>query len=170
MVICCTNRPKNLSSSIAQEVVRSFQRKGQIVNYFSLEELPKGFPDGDLYGERTMAFADIIQKQVLPFNKIVFVVPEYNASIPGIFKSFIDALPQPTLGNKKIALVGTATGRGGNSRGIDHLTNILHYLRVHVMPSKLFISSMLTLLQDGLIKDERVVLTMDTFTDEFIHF
>lgn len=146
------------------------EKEGAIVNYFSLEQLPKGFPEGDLYGERTIQFKEVMETHVERFPKLVFVVPEYNASFPGVFKSFLDAMPKETLQNKKIALIGTSTGRGGNSRGIDHLTNILHYLGSQVFHDKLLVSSMLQVLSDDGFKDPRITQSMELMAKKFISY
>jgi NAD(P)H-dependent FMN reductase len=42
--------------------------------------------------------------------------------------------------NKHVCLVGVADGRAGNLRGLEHLTGILHYLKMHVYHNKLPIS------------------------------
>lgn len=169
-VVCGTNRPNNLSSKVARQFCRILETEGAIVNYFSLEDLPKGFPEGDLYGERTESFREVMETHVSRFTKLVFVVPEYNASFPGVFKSFIDAMPKETLTGKKVLLIGTSTGRGGNARGIDHLTNILHYLGVHVFHDKIPVSSMLQLLSDNEITDARLVQTMHQVANRFIKY
>ena len=38
-------------------------------------------------------------------------------------------------------LVGVATGRSGNLRGLDHMTNMCHYMKMNVYPLKLPLSS-----------------------------
>lgn len=42
--------------------------------------------------------------------------------------------------NKDACLVGIADGRAGNLRGMEHLTGILNYLKMHVYHDKLPIS------------------------------
>lgn len=144
--------------------------RGEVVNYFSLEQLPEDFPKGDLYGNRTPAFQKVMDEHFKPATKFVLVVPEYNASLPGIMKILIDALPQDTFAEKKVALVGTSTGRGGNIRGIDHLTNILHYLKANVFSHKVIISSMLQISDENGIRDERIVASMEEQARLFIEY
>ncbi|MEL6607264.1 MAG: NAD(P)H-dependent oxidoreductase, partial [Bacteroidota bacterium] len=70
-------------------------------------------------------------------QKYVFIVPEYNGSFPGVFKAFIDGLQFPnTFKDKKCALVGVSKGPQGASFAMSHLTDIFHYLRMHVYPLK----------------------------------
>ncbi len=42
---------------------------------------------------------------------------------------------------KKALLTGVASGRAGNLRGMDHLSDTLHYLKMNVFYNKLPISS-----------------------------
>jgi NAD(P)H-dependent FMN reductase len=73
-----------------------------------------------------------------PTKKFVFILPEYNGSIPGVLKLLIDALDvRPAFQDKKAALTGIATGKAGNIRGLDHMASILQHMRVTVMPQML---------------------------------
>jgi chromate reductase len=73
------------------------------------------------------------------------VSPEYNGSFPGVLKLFLDALSvkdyKKTFSGKRVSLIGVASGRAGNFRGMEHLTGIFNYLNMIVMPNKLPISS-----------------------------
>jgi chromate reductase len=50
---------------------------------------------------------------------LLLVTPEYNNSIPGVFKNAIDWLTRPSpdiprvFGNRPVALMGATPGRGG---------------------------------------------------------
>ena len=68
-------------------------------------------------------------------------MPEYNGSFPGVLKLMLDNSDiKKSWWHKKALLVGVADGRGGNLRGIEHMTNILHYLRMNVHYNKLPLS------------------------------
>ena len=68
-------------------------------------------------------------------------MPEYNGSFPGVLKVLFDITNiKECWWHKKALLVGLADGRGGNLRGIEHMTNILHYLKMNVHYNKLPIS------------------------------
>lgn len=67
----------------------------------------------------------------------MFIVPEYNGSFPGILKSFIDGMTYPnTFRGKKCAMVGLSSGIGGGGIALSHLTDIFHYLGMHVLANK----------------------------------
>ncbi len=78
---------------------------------------------------------------LIPSEKFVFIMPEYNGSFPGILKLLIDNSDiRNCWWHKKALLVGVADGRGGNLRGLEHMTNILHYLKMNVHYNKLPLS------------------------------
>lgn len=81
---------------------------------------------------------------IIPADKFIFVVPEYNGSYPGILKYFIDACSireySANFQNKQAFLIGVSTGRAGNLRGLDHLTAVLNYLHTHVHPLRIPVS------------------------------
>lgn len=91
--------------------------------------------------ERGEAMMQMEDEYLIPAEKLVFVMPEYNGSFPGILKLMIDnADIKRAFWYKKVALVGVADGRAGNLRGLDHMTNILNYLRMQVLYNKVPIS------------------------------
>ena len=83
------------------------------------------------------------EKEILiPTTKFLFIIPEYNGSYPGILKMMIDHSDiRKTWHFKKALLTGVASGRAGNLRGMDHLSDTLHYLKMNVFYNKLPISS-----------------------------
>ncbi len=83
-----------------------------------------------------------LEKQILiPSEKFVFIMPEYNGSFPGILKLLMDNSDiRQCWWYKKAMLAGVADGRAGNLRGLDHMTNILNYLRMQVYFNKVPIS------------------------------
>lgn len=139
-IISGTNRPNSNTRKIATAYSTALSQLNIENQLFSLDQLPDDFIVSDFYGKRSPAFQGMLDQFILPAEKLVMVVPEYNGSYPGIFKLLIDAIPPANLQGKKAALVGVASGRGGNLRGVDDLTNAFHYLQINVFYQKLIIS------------------------------
>ena len=120
-----------------------FKEKGAIVKLLELEKIPHDWFFPEMYAADTQAksIASIQEEYFFPAEKLLFVAPEYNGSFPGVFKSFIDAVEPDVWKGKKIGLVGVSTGRAGNSRGMDHLTDVFHHLRAEVFSDKVPISN-----------------------------
>lgn len=138
-IISGTNRPNSYSYKLAlilQSIFADYNHKSSI---FSLCDLPGCLISTDLYGKRSEAFIPV-QKLINDSDKFIFILPEYNGSYPGVAKLFVECLDFPvSFKNKKVALIGLASGKYGNIRGIDHFTGVCHYLGLHVLPLKLHI-------------------------------
>lgn len=169
-VISGTNREDSHTEKIARHYEAVLKEKGEIVNYLSLLELPADFIKTDLYGKRSEAFQQIIEKDIVNQHKFVFVSPEYNGSFAGILKVFLEAIPPRFWVDNKACLVGVSSGRAGNLRGMEHLTNILNYLKMNVYHNKLPISRVDSLMDGVGIKDEETLKVIDQQLDGFLRF
>lgn len=122
--------------------------------------------------EKGAEMSQLQQQYLLPAEKFVFIMPEYNGSFPGILKAMID---NSDIRNcwwyKKALLVGVADGRGGNLRGIEHMTNILHYMRVNVHYNKLPLSRINDEMNmDGALLKEGTAQAIEQQIEEFIKY
>jgi chromate reductase, NAD(P)H dehydrogenase (quinone) len=168
-IISATNRPGSSTSKVALNYLQLIEKQGVTAKILSLEKLTADLNFMDLYGKRSEKFQQLLEEYIIPAEKFVFIVPEYNGSFPGILKLFIDAIHPDVNRGKKAALVGVASGRAGNLRGLDHLTGVLHYLGIYVHPNKLPVSSILTLLDEqGKIKDENTIKVLEKQIVEFL--
>jgi len=140
VVLSCTNRPDSNTLKVSRIYEKILKGKGVDTRILDFCELPHDIAFSETFGKRTKAYTSLIQEYVSSFSKFIFVVPEYNGSFPGILKTFLDSVPPREWANKDACLVGVADGRAGNLRGMEHMTNILHYLKVHVLYNKLPIS------------------------------
>ncbi|WP_306429102.1 NADPH-dependent FMN reductase [Sphingobacterium sp. E70] len=68
-------------------------------------------------------------------------------------------------------MVGLSSGRYGNLRGIDHLTGICHYLRMHVLPLKIFLPNVQQELnENGELFKEDTLQFINEQIEEIIRF
>ncbi len=141
LIISGTNRNGSNSLKVAQTYSRFLQEQGVNAEVISLEDIS--------LSSRNTEFIQFEQQYLLPATKFIFIVPEYNASFPGILKVMFDLSDYKKVWKyKKALLVGVSTGRSGNIRGLEHLTSILNYLLVVVHPFKLPISSIHKLINE----------------------
>lgn len=168
-IISATNRPNSSTLKVAKHYQQLMEQKGEKTQLFSLENLPVDIAFNELYDKRSQAFQQLLDEYISPVQKFVFVVPEYNGSFPGILKLFIDAVHPDLLRRKKVALLGVASGRAGNLRGMEHLTGVFNYLGVFVHPNRLPVSSVLTLLDEkGGIKDTNTLTALEKHIGDVI--
>jgi chromate reductase, NAD(P)H dehydrogenase (quinone) len=163
-IISGTNRPGSNTIKIARQYQQILAQKGIPAELVSLENLD--------VSTRSEAIMSLENSVLAGTHKFIFVSPEYNGSIPGVLKSLFDNSDIARCWwGKKALLTGVSTGRAGNLRGMEHLTGILHYLKVVVHPNKLPISVVNVLLNlDGSIKDESTLKAIDQQLNEFIAF
>jgi chromate reductase len=135
LVVSGTNRPGAMTRKIAtcyQEVLEGLGGHSSVLD---LADLNTDFIDKALYhntgkDEGFNAFVELLSQ----YQKLVFILPEYNGSYPGILKLFIDGLPYPNaLTNKKAALVGLSANMHGAGIALSHLNDVFSYLGMHTL-------------------------------------
>jgi chromate reductase len=163
-IISGTNRPLSNTIRVARQYALLLKSRGIDAAFLSLEGLQ--------VLERNPAFEKIETEILKPTDKFIFISPEYNGSIPGVLKAMFDISQiREVWWGKKALLTGVSTGRAGNLRGMEHLTGILHYMKVVVHPNKLPISIVDQLFDaQNLISDETTLSAINQQLDEFIPF
>jgi NAD(P)H-dependent FMN reductase len=147
VVISGTNHYQAKSKIFASYLHESLQKKTDLpVKLLALDEIEHDYFYPDMYQRQAPSITKIQDDYILPATKFMIVSPEYNGGMPGSLKLFIDACSvrhyQTSFRDKKVALVGTATGRAGNLRGMDQLAQIMNHVGAVVMPNKIPISSL----------------------------
>lgn len=170
-IICATHRPKNQTQRIVSYYRTMLEQLGQEVKVLEMTELPRDFVFADSFGARTGTTQELLQEKLIPAERVVVISPEYQGSYPGVFKAFLDGIEPSLWKGKKVALVGVASGRGGNLRGLDHLTGVLHYLRAEVFSQKVPISSLDKMLDErGQLVDQKTQDVLREQAEAFLAF
>jgi NAD(P)H-dependent FMN reductase len=90
---------------------------GVFVEVASLRGIP--LYDGDLEAGGLPEPVVALKERVASAHGVLLVTPEYNNSMPGVFKNAIDWLSRPpsdiprVFGDRKVALMGATPGGGG---------------------------------------------------------
>jgi chromate reductase, NAD(P)H dehydrogenase (quinone) len=178
-IISGTDRKDGLTHILAEHYAQVMRSKTtEEVKLYSLEDLPHALFGPLMYKEQTISedFLAIEETFMIPADKLFFVIPEYNGSFPGILKLFVDACSirskMAIFKGKKAGMVGLATGRAGNIRGLEHFTSILMFMGVTVLPNLLPISSFKKTLDAELksISDEGTLKVIDAQIEAFLKF
>ena len=170
-LICATNRPENKTLGVLYTYKSLLEDKGEKVEVLEMVELPKDFIFKESFGQRSGSVESLIENKLRGSHKLVIIAPEYNGSYPGVFKAFLDAVHPKEFHGKKAALVGVASGRAGNLRGMDHLTDVLHHLQVEVLSVKVPISRLEELIDEShLIKDAATLKDLNNQIERFRDF
>ncbi len=137
-IISSTNREASKSLSVAKYYQSKLNALGIENQIADLQEIPDDFLTNGLYGTsgKNEVF-NALRDKVQNADALVFIVPEYNGSFPGILKLFIDGLRYPDcVKGKTAALCGISAGPLGAALGLSHLTDILNYLNCNVLAIK----------------------------------
>lgn len=163
-IISGTNRKGSNTLKISKQYQNILKARGIDARLVSLEGLDLNHKSAELAGME--------QEVLIPSEKFIFILPEYNGSYPGSLKTMIDMSDiRKVWWGKKALLTGVSTGRAGNLRGMDHLAGSLNYLKVTVHPNKLPISSIDKLLnEEGEIGDQSTINAIQQQVNEFIAF
>jgi chromate reductase len=176
-IISGTNRQNSNTLTVARHYYNELRKKGAAVQLLSLTDLPENWLSEKMYNADSQpnGFAEVQDQYWVAADKIVMISPEYNGSFPGVLKAFLDACSvrnaKESFFYKKVALVGVSSGRAGNLRGMEHLTGVLNYLNMIVMPNRLPISVVNTLKNEaGELANADTLKTIDAHIEQILVF
>lgn len=163
-IVSGTNRHGSNTFKVAREYQRFLKAKGIEANILSLEGLNLLTRDAD--------FEKMENEIIIPTDKFLFMVPEYNGSYPGILKMLFDTGKSHSIWwHKKALITGVSTGRAGNVRGMEHFAGVLNYLKVTVYPNMLPVSVVDKLMDaDGRFTDAGTITSINNQLDHFINW
>lgn len=169
-IIVGTNRPHSISEKIADYYAGRLAERNVEHQVIHLNALPPDFVFSNMYGKTDPGFA-AFQEKIDAHDKLIFVIPEYNGSFPGVLKAFIDALRHPdSFSGKKVALVGVSSGAYGNAVGLSHFSDVLAYLNADILGLRLKLANILAHFSDGAFTFEVYARFVERQIDTFVAF
>lgn len=134
--ICGSLRPGSFNRALL-EACREFLPEGAELEIRTSGELPHY--DASLDGENPPAPVAEFRERVAAADALLFGVPEYNYSLPGVLKNAIDWASRPAfrsaLAGKPAGIVSATTGPLGGARAQGHLKLVLSSTLSPVFPS-----------------------------------
>ena len=137
-IISSTNRKNALSYKISRFYHNLLKNEGLESEIIDLAKLPADFIESALYEKsgKNEQF-NVYRQKMKETQKMVFIVPEYNGSFPGVLKAFIDGMEYPgTFKDKVCGIVGLSSGVQGGGLALSHLTDIFNYCGMTVVAIK----------------------------------
>ena len=158
-IISGTNRPKSRTLQVCKFIQKLYAEAGETVEIMDLSHV--GLEHLGAVAEYGEAVPPVMKAAIAKINAadgLVIVCPEYNGSMPGALKYFIDHWTFPdSYEFRPVALVGLG-GRFGALRPIEHLQGVLGYRNAFIYPERVFISDIFRALSaDGEISDTKLV-------------
>lgn len=170
-VLVGTNRANSFTSSVARYYHHILQELEINSNLIGIENIPFHLISDSLYKKGPNPFRDYAHDLFMHSSKLIIVSPEYNGSFPGVIKLLLDACEPPIFKGIKVGLIGVASGRAGNLRGMDQLTLVLHYLKMEVYSQKIPISGIQNLVDENRnLVDNNTQNILKNHAQEFLNF
>ncbi len=158
-------RKDSLNKKLVKVAMAAAQEAGAECTYIDLKDYPMPIYDGDIEAESGIPEnARKLKKLMMEHQAFLIASPEYNSSVSGALKNFIDWTSRPEQGEKNIAafigkvagIMACSPGALGGLRGLVTLRSILGNIRVLVVPEQHAVSQAGdAFTEDGKLKDEK---------------
>jgi chromate reductase len=150
---------------------------GLSIEVGSIRDIP--LYDGDVEAERGMPDpVRVLKDRIAAADGLLLVTPEYNNSIPGVFKNAIDWLSRPpqdlprVFGGKPVSLMGATPGAGGTALAHAAWLPVLRTLGTQTwFGPRVYVSNVAKVFDaDGRIADEAVRAAVAKHLAGFLEF
>lgn len=170
-IIAATDRSDSYSRRLSNIVSKKLNALDQPNQLLDLGEVRPSILAEGSYGDPGPEMEMLDKQFIQDADKLILVVPEYNGGFPGILKYFIDLCKQSSFKGKKACIIGIGAGRGGNLRGVEHLTGVLHYVRTEVFSFKIYINEVFKYIsEEGELTHEVTEEVLDEQLQDFLKF
>jgi chromate reductase, NAD(P)H dehydrogenase (quinone) len=170
-LIIGTNRPGSNTRKVARHVEEIYAQLKVPLKVLDLAQLPPEIFSPTSYAEKPAAFAPFAEA-ILKAHGLVIVTPEYNGSVPGILKYFIDMLKFPeSFQSRPVCFVGVAAGIWGALRPVEQLQQIFGYRNAYIYPERVFLPQINNLLDaNGRLNNPELVGRLKAQAEGFVGF
>jgi chromate reductase, NAD(P)H dehydrogenase (quinone) len=166
-----TNRPGSNTRKVAHQVEQIYRDLKVPLHQLDLADLPAEIFHPSAYAEKPASFLPFAQT-ILESDGIVLVTPEYNGSVPGVLKYFIDMLKFPeSFERRPVCFIGLGAGMWGALRPVEQLQMIFGYRNAFLYPERVFLPRIGELLgAAGRLEDPEVLDRLRHQAEGFIDF
>ncbi|MTI86520.1 MAG: NAD(P)H-dependent oxidoreductase [Balneolaceae bacterium] len=138
-IISGTDRPNSNALKVSEYVKSLYEAEGVEAEIIDMQDFPLADVAGGKYGTEIPSVTNF-RKPVVEADGVIFVIPEYNGSFPGVLKVFVDYLPFPEAFTKlPMAFIGEASGGFGGLRAVEQFQMIANYRNALQFPERVFI-------------------------------
>ncbi len=170
-IIAGTNRPGARSLIIANIIEKLLTAQNTSCEIIDLASFDFSQLIGkDLYSDNQSDLMLSVKQKLNSSRGFYFVVPEYNGSMPGILKYFIDHWSYPeTFEYRPMAFVGLG-GLFGGLRPVEHLQQVMGYRNAYQFPERVFIHNVWSKLDGHNINDKTICNLLERQSRNFVRF
>lgn len=156
-IIIGTDRPDSNTFKVAQIVKSIYQDLGEEVELIDLKDFKKTMHQGiGEYGKEHPEMLKPYFDKVVSSEGLIVIVPEYNGSMPGILKYFIDHMKFPdSFEFRPVCFIGLG-GMFGGLRPVEHLQQVFGYRNAFIYPLRVFMINVWKIIQNGSLSDHNL--------------
>lgn len=156
-IIAGTDRPESSTLKLSKYIQGIYKNLGEEVEIIDLAEVKEFLHTGPHYGKDEPGLRNYLDK-IAQSDGLIVVCPEYNGSLPGILKYFIDHWRFPeSFEYRPVCFVGLSAGMFGGLRPVEHLQQIFAYRNAFMFPERVFImASHKVINAEGQVQDETI--------------
>jgi chromate reductase len=169
-IVAGTNRPGSNSLKVAKILQGLYQEINVETDIIDLQDFPVKEIDGTQYSKNKPSWINDTNKKIADADGLVLVVPEYNGSMPGILKLFIDHFEYPAaFVHRPVSFVGLG-GMFAGLRPVEHCQQVFGYRNSFVFPDRIFLTNVWTMLENDQINKSEIMQLLRDQTKGFSTF
>ena len=172
LVLGASLRADSLNRKLAGLAARFAEHSGAAVDHASMRDFDVPSYDGDVENEQGFPKgAEELRRRLSESDAFIVSSPEYNGSMPGMFKNLIDWAsryrPQPFDGKHGL-LLSASPSMGGGNRGLWALRMPLEHLGARIYPDMFSLAQAHKALVEGEIADAALRARFDKNVQAFL--
>ena len=168
-------RRASYNSALLRAAVR-LMPEGATLEIASLRGIP--LYDGDVEAQGIPAAVNQLKEAIIAADGVLLATPEYNNSIPGVFKNAIDWLSRPSsdikrvFGGRPFAIMGASPGSFGTTLSQAAWLPVMRTLGTQTwFGARLLVSRAANVFDEaGGLKDATVEEQLKQFLAGYVHF
>ena len=169
-ILVGTNRPGSRSRQVAEIVQDLYKQEGQEYEILDLNKLDLSSLSGAEYSENQPEAVRQWVSKISACRSLVVICPEYNGSMPGVLKYFIDHWKYPdSFEYRPVCFIGLG-GLFGGLRPVEHLQQVFGYRNAFIFPERIFLVNCWNIIKDGKITDNLMMELLTQQTKNFTRF
>ena len=172
LVLGASLRADSLNRTLGALAARFAEQSGAAVDHASMRDFDVPSYDGDVENEQGFPKgAEELRRRLSESDAFIVSSPEYNGSMPGMFKNLIDWAsryrPQPFDGKHGL-LLSASPSMGGGNRGLWALRMPLEHLGARIYPDMFSLAQAHKALVEGEIADAALRARFDKNLQAFL--
>lgn len=162
-----SSRDGSYNFALVNEAAAIAKSLGAKVTVINLRDLPMPFYDADLEKSQGLPPSAQQLRSLMMANDVIFIAsPEYNSSVSASLKNALDWASRNEQGRpsrdafkgKKFLIMSASPGKGGGSRGLEHLKTIIQDVGGTVLPEQITVPDAFQAFdQNGALIDKRAL-------------